>query len=66
MFGIASETKMEKIRQVATKIKNILLANDESLAVNVRSTAIDYLWSKADDNDNENMKMRFTGGTRKE
>ena len=33
MFGIASITKMEKNRQVATKIKKFLLANDESLAV---------------------------------
>ena len=33
MLGIASETKMEKIRQVATKIKKFLLADDKSLAV---------------------------------
>ena len=33
MLGIASETKMEKICQVATKIKKFLLADDKSLAV---------------------------------
>ena len=33
MFGIASETKMETICKVATKIKKFLLADDKSLAV---------------------------------